>query len=356
MDLCPFLPVPDRDHTHHDVLGLGHDRSERFYQTTLYYGQTLWLEGFPAKAILQVNRAFSTYLPDVSLNTDFARPYHAKAWILIHRPADRFIGNPRRHYQHLATRMVEPHKELRTWRAWACWYLARLVLPESEFPPDTKQVREELVVKPRRQEIADHLKRLSPSDDLAAWEAALAWAQPWAVRKSQPPGGEVAFRKIGPEELGTVRALAHEIWPAVYPSIITTEQIHYMLERMYDPDVLRQELVVRGMVYGLIESAGQPIGYYGFEIVPQQERVLVLHRLYVRPEHHGHGVGAAALRYLEGEARQQNCRAISLRVNRDNVTAIRAYLRQGFVFDHDLRTDIGSGFVMDDHVLRKDLP
>ena len=350
---CPFLPVPDRAYTHEDIHALGKDRSERFYHTALHYAQTLWLTGFPAKSLLLINRALSCYLPGVSLLAQ-EKPYHAKAWILVNRPEDRFIGNPRRHYQHLATRMVPPHKELRTWRAWGCWYLAKQVLPEREFPSDSEQVRTELVVKPRRQEIADQLAALSPSDDLEAWRSAIDWARPWTLRQTVALPGPVRVEIMGVEGIPKVRELAHEIWPIVYPEIITEEQIQYMLHKMYAPDVLRSEIVVRGVVYALIMAGAEAIGYLAFEDVPQDCSV-VLHRLYVRPVYHGSGVGAAVLDWLSQQARPRGVEAIRLRVNKRNVTAIRAYLRAGFVFDYDLCTDIGDGFVMDDHVLKKDL-
>ena len=61
------------------------------------------------------------------------------------------------------------------------------------------------------------------------------------------------------------------------------------------------------------------------------------------------------LRWLEEQARAEQCPCIRLRVNRQNHRAIRAYLRAGFTFGHDLRSDIGGGFVMDDHVMVKAL-
>lgn len=351
--LCPFLPHPDRSYTHEDIHALGKDRSERFYHTALNYAQTLWMEGFPAKSLLLINRALSCYLPGVSLLAQ-VKPYHAKAWILVNRPPDRFIGNPQRHYQHLATRMVPPHKELRTWRAWGSWYLAKQVLPEREYPSDSEQVRTELVVKPRRQEIADHLSALSPADDLEAWLSAIEWATPWAVRQPAVLPGPVHVEVMGVEVIPKVRELAHEIWPAVYPDIIPMEQIHYMLDKMYAPDVLRSEIVVRGVVYALIMAGDEAIGYMAYEDAPQ-DRSVVLHRLYVRPLYHGSGVGSTVLDWLSEKVRRQGGVAIRLRVNKRNVMAIRAYLRAGFVFEHDLCTDIGDGFVMDDHVLKKDL-
>lgn len=363
MESCPFLPNPDRRFTADDIHALGTDRSERFYTTAMSYAQTLWLDGFPAKSLLLVNRAFSCVIPEVPLlraklppgsgepGYYGVMPYHAKAWIMQQRPADRFIGNPRRHYQHLATRMVGPHQELRTWRAWACWYLAKELLPESEFPSDPEQVRKEGVVKPTRAIIAERLAHWSPCDDVAAWEDALAMVHRWTAKPVHAVP-ELTFRVITTEELPVVRALAHEIWRAAYPGIISMEQIDYMLERMYAADELRQEMTVRGVKYALIEDAGAPCGYLAWERVPN-DGSLFLHKLYVKTGLHGRGAGAASLRWLEQEARNESATAIRLRVNRNNHRAIRSYLRAGFTFDHELQTNIGGGFVMDDHVMEK---
>ena len=349
---CPFLPQPDHAFTHKDIHALENDRCEKFYRTALNYAQTLWLEGFPAKSLLLVNRALSCFLPVVCLNHEGAQPYHAKAWILINRPADRFIGNPRRHYQHLATRMVEPHKELRTWRAWACWYLARMLLPEDEFPHDAAQVREERIVKPRRFEIADKLRELSPNDDLVAWESAIEWAQPGSVRKFAGAISDATIRIIREDDAVTVQALAREIWPQVYPVIISMEQIEFMLADRYDLRTIQREITERGAVYALIEAGAEAIGYISFEVVPNDSS-LFLNKLYLKPEHHSRGLGAQALRWLVEEARKRNASIIRLRVNRNNHGAIRAYLRAGFSIERDIVTDIGGGFVMDDHVLVK---
>lgn len=373
MEPCPYLPHPDRRYTAEDIHALGPDRSERFYATAMSYAQTLWLDGFPAKALLLVNRAFSCVLPEVALlvggHGDHGAklppgsgepghgvmPYHAKAWIMRQRPADRFIGNPRRHYQHLATRMVGPHQELRTWRAWGCWYLAKELLPEGEFPSDPEQVRKEGIVKPTRAIIAERLAHWSPWDDVAAWEDALAMVHRWAGRLPKGALPELTFRLISTDELPVVRDLAHEIWHAAYPGIITVEQIRYMLEQMYALDELRQEMVVRGVTYALIDDGGTPCGYMAWELVPN-DRSIFLHKLYVRTSLHGRGVGAASLRWLEEQARNAAVSAIRLRVNRNNHRAIRSYLRAGFTFGPDLRTNIGGGFEMDDHVMEKMLP
>jgi len=347
MPLCPFLPNPSREFTHEDIRSLGRDRGEHFYETSLNYAQALWLRGFPAKALLLVSRGLSCCLPGVSLN-EASRPYHAKKWMLMNRPADGFIGNPRRHYQHLATRMVEPHKELRTWRAWACWYLARQVLSETEFPPDLKQVREELVIEPRRAEIADQLARLSPSDDCEAWEDALAWAvEPPAGR-----AGEITLSPADVADIGEISRLAHDIWPAVYPSIISPAQIEYMLGRSYSALTLGKDIAVRGVQYALIREGSENIGFLAWEAVTPSDCAF-LHKLYLLPRCHGQGIGAQSLRWVEDAARARGLSCIRLRVNRRNSLAIRAYVRAGFVFESEVCSDIGGGFVMDDFVMAK---
>ena len=46
---------------------------------------------------------------------------------------------------------------------------------------------------------------------------------------------------------------------------------------------------------------------------------------------------------------------IWLTVNRDNLGSVAFYRQAGFYVDHDEVTDIGQGYVMDDHIMRLDL-
>jgi len=345
----PLLPAIDRIHEASEITAFGKDRSAKFYEACHLYAQTLWQQGFPAKAILALNRALSCVLPDDEpILQSLPLPYRALAWLLIHRPADQFIGNPTRHWQHLATRMVEPNKELRTWRAWACWYLAKVILPESEFPPDLKQIREEGVVEPTRATIAEHL----PADDLARWEEALAFAHA-ELGKGERSRLESRIRRIGADELPIIQMLAHRIWPEVYPGIITHAQIDYMLTVWYHPSAMAREMETRGTWFALIEVVGHgAVGYVSFERYVGTD-ICFINKLYLLPEMHGRGLGAAALHWVHDRAREMGCTHLQLRVNKANSPAIRAYQRAGFTFLDDVCTDIGSGFVMDDFRMEK---
>ncbi len=167
---CPHLPAPDRPLTAASILDAGADRGERFYFLAVQCAQALWQQGLPAQALLLINRALGCALTGAEPAVRrWPLPYAAAAWIMQHRADDQFIGNPRRHYQHLATRMVEPRRELRTWRAWACWHLACLIFPD--LPADEKQLASEGVIEPPRHEILNHLAHLGLPGEAALWES-----------------------------------------------------------------------------------------------------------------------------------------------------------------------------------------
>lgn len=147
---------------------LGEDRGEAFFRRALEVAHSLWLQGLPAQAILLLNRAFGADLRgDEAALADFPLPYAAVAWILRSRTEDQFIGNPRRHFQHLATRMVEPRREQRSWRAWACWRLACLIFPD--FPGDDRQLLEEKIVEPEFETIRKQLSLVGIPGEAELW-------------------------------------------------------------------------------------------------------------------------------------------------------------------------------------------
>ncbi|MGI8603792.1 MAG: hypothetical protein ACR2OZ_12460 [Verrucomicrobiales bacterium] len=165
---CPFLPVPPRLLSAASLRDVGEERGELFYHRALECAQSLWLQGLPAQSLLLINRALSAELGGGEpLLSAWPLPYRAVAWVMRSRREEQFIGNPRRHYQHLATRMNAPRRELRRWRAWACWHLARMIFPT--FPADEKQLLEENVVEPGSEEIASQLHQLGLPGEVDLW-------------------------------------------------------------------------------------------------------------------------------------------------------------------------------------------
>ena len=164
--------------------------------------------------------------------------------------------------------------------------------------------------------------------------------------------GEPHIRRAGDADLETIASLAGRIWRAHYPSILSAEQIEYMLRWMYDVEELRRDRA-RGVTYDLLFEGERPLGFCAWEELPGY---LKLHKLYLEVAEHGRGLGSMLLRHVEDEARRRRLLKVVLGVNRRNEKAIRAYQRNGYVVREPLKTDIGRGFVMDDFIMEKLLP
>ena len=165
---CPHLPDPveamDWKHlnAHRETLG------GEFFLTALRYGQQLWTDNLPARALLAVDRALYANLKgDEPELRDHPLPYAAIAWLVKNNPDDTFTGNARVHYQHLADRVRGDREYLKRWRAWAAWALVRRVRPD--LPADPKHA----VVEPDEALIAAELALHGIPGEVAMWRAAL---------------------------------------------------------------------------------------------------------------------------------------------------------------------------------------
>jgi hypothetical protein len=166
---CPSLPPPRAglDWRLLNAFGAG-DRGDRFYFACLEYAHALWLKRLPARAILCLDRAMGANLHGhEAVLKAWPIPYEAMAWMMCHTPRDVFIGNPRVHFQHYAGRMNEPRREIRRWRAWACWALARRAMPA------LRGDERHLVEEPTLRHIEVRLLRHGLRGEAARWSHAL---------------------------------------------------------------------------------------------------------------------------------------------------------------------------------------
>lgn len=169
--------MPESPITAASMKQYGDDRGPAFYLGALRCAQSLWCQGLPAQAILQLNRAFAADVrPGDPVLLSYPLPYAAMAWVIRHRRPDQFIGNPRRHFQHLATRMSGPRAEVRIWRAWACWWMARTIDPS--LVADEEQIAQESIVEPLPRDIQAGLEFHGHPGETALWIASLSPESP----------------------------------------------------------------------------------------------------------------------------------------------------------------------------------
>lgn len=155
-------------------------------------------------------------------------------------------------------------------------------------------------------------------------------------------------------DIPVIRDIAHAAWPVAYATILSKDQLEYMLELMYSEAALREQMEAKGHHFLIAEANGAALGFAGFEHSYMGRSRTRLHKLYILPETKGTGLGALLLAAVEAAARAAGDEAIELNVNRFNPTR-DWYLRRGFAIDRDEVIDIGHGFVMDDHVMVKPL-
>ena len=156
------------------------------------------------------------------------------------------------------------------------------------------------------------------------------------------------------EDIPTLIKLARGIWYAHYPSIITVEQIEYMLGQRYTPDVIRAQLASDTVWWDKLLVDGEMVAFAAYEL-GDDPFAMKLDKLYVREDLHGLGYGSLLMRHVEEQARKRSCTRLYLQVNKNNRRAIEAYLKNGFTVREAAKFDIGGGFYMDDYVMSKDI-
>ena len=163
----------------------------------------------------------------------------------------------------------------------------------------------------------------------------------------------IKVRAVTAADIATIRDLAATIWHEYYPAVIGRGQIDYMLETMYAAETILREMAA-GVTWELVVDGGEPIGFLSY-IHETPTATVTLNKLYLSPESHGKGIGRRLLERVKTAAVSLRAQTISLRVNKRNARAIRAYERSGFQIAESVVSDIGSGFVMDDFVMTIDL-
>lgn len=155
-------------------------------------------------------------------------------------------------------------------------------------------------------------------------------------------------------ELPILEALAREIWPSTYSSIISAAQIEFMLDWMYSTKTLLQQFQ-EGHEFYIIETAGTDSGFMALEWVKVEKSTKIkINKLYVLPSLQGQGAGRLLIDKAIERAKATDASKLYLQVNKAN-KAKDFYLRMGFEIDQEAVFDIGNGFVMDDYIMTRAL-
>ncbi len=162
----------------------------------------------------------------------------------------------------------------------------------------------------------------------------------------------ITITKLLDADLEALRKVSRDIWFTHYPTILSHEQIEYMLDKMYGIGVIENEIYNQGIFYDQVLYNSKLVGYvsYGSEIM-NNISYLKLHKCYLLPSLHGFGYGQKMLFHIYQKAQAMKLKKIILNVNKRNEKGIKAYSRFGFEIIDSQVKDFGNGFVLDDYIM-----
>ncbi len=166
---CPALPTPETVMSWRDLEAAKAIDEPSHYLTCLRYGQQLWMDGLPARALLAVDRGLFCDVPSGHpVLAQHPLPYRVIRWMVTQDIGKTFIGNPRVHYQHLADRVRGERSQRIRWRSWAAWAVVRAARPD--WPADPRHA----VKEPELTEIQEALRACGVAGETDTWQDALA--------------------------------------------------------------------------------------------------------------------------------------------------------------------------------------
>jgi len=82
---------------------------------------------------------------------------------------------------------------------------------------------------------------------------------------------------------------------------------------------------------------------------------LLLSHFYILPEYRGRGLGRMAMEFIDRRVAEMGAGRVELFVLRENVGAVRHYLRNGYTVQDEVLTRLGNGAILEDYLMRKEV-
>lgn len=154
----------------------------------------------------------------------------------------------------------------------------------------------------------------------------------------------------GITDIPVIQSLVEQIWRPTYQSILTPEQIDYMVDLMYSTATLTKQFT-EGHHFLLLYDYATPIGYASYSRTATAG-IYKLQKIYVHGRYQGQGVGKLLLQHIIDEVRTAAATILELNVNKYNKARF-FYEKQGFTIYEEKDIDIGNGYWMNDYIMRR---
>lgn len=163
------------------------------------------------------------------------------------------------------------------------------------------------------------------------------------------PTANLSLRRAYEKDIPLIRELSLQVWPQTYATILTREQIDYMLNMMYSEPALLKQMKDR-QEFIIVNDGRDPIGFASFSLA--EPGVYKLHKIYLLPAIQGRGAGRFVITEILKAIARKGGKSLLLNVNRNN-KAKDFYEKLGFTIIREEDIDIGNGYYMNDYVMEK---
>lgn len=154
-------------------------------------------------------------------------------------------------------------------------------------------------------------------------------------------------------DLRAIRKIAEKTWWATYQTILETDQISFMLEKIYSVENISDQLKNNTQTYLLLTENDNPVAFASFSPREENPEIYKLHKLYCLPETQGKGYGKILINEVVNKTLEAGKHTLDLNVNRYN-QAKSFYEKMGFQVAYEEDVPIGK-YWMNDYVMRRAL-
>ncbi|HEY9044959.1 MAG TPA: GNAT family N-acetyltransferase [Ohtaekwangia sp.] len=161
----------------------------------------------------------------------------------------------------------------------------------------------------------------------------------------------ISIRNAGIADISIIQDLAEKTWWPTYSSLLTDEQIRFMLDAIYSHDALKKVMEEGSQQFLLLADEQGDQGFASYGPRKEDPAIYKLHKLYVLPNNQGKGYGRLLIDEVTNRIKQHNGYTLELNVKRDN-PAITFYEKMGFTKLREEDIPIGP-YWMKDFVMRK---
>lgn len=161
------------------------------------------------------------------------------------------------------------------------------------------------------------------------------------------------IREAAVGDVATIRHIAEQTWRPTYGSILSTEQINYMLAVLYSEEKISKQISTGEQTFILLTEGEYPVAFAAYSPREEEPQIYKLHKLYCLPQTQGKGYGKILIDEVSKRVLSAGKHTLDLNVNRYN-NAKTFYEKMGFsvVCEEDIA--IGP-YWMNDFVMRKEL-